>query len=458
MAKLTENRMVVQPWHSLQILNLSHNKVTHLDDSLQVLPVLRELNLSHNTIQLLEVQFLCLPSLQKLNLAHNAIKRIIDGKNVLETVTSLNLSHNRLHSLDGLSAFVSVTALNLNYNLVGSKKDLHRIMKLRQLNTLCLQGNPISSSQSSRLLLLAQFLHKSRDIQLDGEAISEREQSKITSYKNRYGDDPDEWPLVQSVIRQPDSSSHSNSSSGDAGADDESDPFAESRPRPLSDARGQRSNMMSNTDDSSDTSCPNMEISWQIHAPGDYRGSPISRLSRDRVEKPPPSSSSCRTSSLPSTTTGRDWGGCDGGLTSSVESSVVAQSLISPSLLASQLHQGKNMFPDETAEERYAIGSLSHSEFTASLSMRDEPLSALVRDEPDGQSENSEVTPAFWITAYCNWGQRSSLSLYHHASTHTTHHQRNSPSKTTGISLNDTSCTRSSPANRGQATTSIFNP
>ena len=59
---------------------------------------------------------------------------------VLETVTSLNLSHNRLHSLDGLSAFVSVTALNLNYNLVGSKKDLHRMMKLRQLNTLCLQG------------------------------------------------------------------------------------------------------------------------------------------------------------------------------------------------------------------------------------------------------------------------------------------------------------------------------
>ena len=59
---------------------------------------------------------------------------------VLETVTSLNLSHNRLCSLDGLTAFVSVASLNLNYNLVGSKKDLNRIMKLRNLKTLCLQG------------------------------------------------------------------------------------------------------------------------------------------------------------------------------------------------------------------------------------------------------------------------------------------------------------------------------
>ena len=36
------SRVVVQPWHSLRILVLSHNKITHLDDSLQILPVLTE--------------------------------------------------------------------------------------------------------------------------------------------------------------------------------------------------------------------------------------------------------------------------------------------------------------------------------------------------------------------------------------------------------------------------------
>ena len=62
---------------------------------------------------------------------------------VLETVTSLNLSHNRLHSLDGITAFVSLTALNLNYNIVGSQKNLNRIMKLRHLKTLHLQGDSL---------------------------------------------------------------------------------------------------------------------------------------------------------------------------------------------------------------------------------------------------------------------------------------------------------------------------
>ena len=39
---LFSNRVVVQPWHSLHTLTLSHNKITHLDDSLQILPALRE--------------------------------------------------------------------------------------------------------------------------------------------------------------------------------------------------------------------------------------------------------------------------------------------------------------------------------------------------------------------------------------------------------------------------------
>ena len=63
------------------------------------------------------------------------------------------------------------------------------------------------------------------------------------------------------------------------------------------------------------------------------------------------------------------------------------------------------MFLDENAEERYAIGSLSHSEYAHSLAMmkddrfsatdlmKDEVLAVSVRDEPDGQSETSEVTP-----------------------------------------------------------------
>ena len=41
-AKLIGSRVVVQPWHQLHALTLSHNLLTHLDDSLQVLPALKE--------------------------------------------------------------------------------------------------------------------------------------------------------------------------------------------------------------------------------------------------------------------------------------------------------------------------------------------------------------------------------------------------------------------------------
>ena len=41
-AKLIGSRVVVQPWHRLRTLVLSHNLLTHLDDSLQVLPALKE--------------------------------------------------------------------------------------------------------------------------------------------------------------------------------------------------------------------------------------------------------------------------------------------------------------------------------------------------------------------------------------------------------------------------------
>ena len=43
-AKMVGSRVVVQPWHKLHTLVLSHNLLTHLDDSLQVLPALKEVS------------------------------------------------------------------------------------------------------------------------------------------------------------------------------------------------------------------------------------------------------------------------------------------------------------------------------------------------------------------------------------------------------------------------------
>lgn len=70
-------RVVVQPWLRLTYLNISFNKLTQLDDSLQVLPVIKEVKLqpvgmfalSHSlSIPSLSLPFPLSPSLPPLSL------------------------------------------------------------------------------------------------------------------------------------------------------------------------------------------------------------------------------------------------------------------------------------------------------------------------------------------------------------------------------------------------------
>ena len=69
--------MVVQPWHCLTSLNLSHNSITHpLHSSLLLLHSLVRLDVSHNLLEVLDLTYLTLPSLRTLNASHNKIAEI----------------------------------------------------------------------------------------------------------------------------------------------------------------------------------------------------------------------------------------------------------------------------------------------------------------------------------------------------------------------------------------------
>ena len=115
-------------------------------------------------------------------------------------------------------------------------------------------------------------------------------QTKIHSYQDRYGNDPDNWPVIQSVITQPDSS-HSNSSSGDAddksdSSDDRYDSYFQSKPGSLPGSGGsfprvtgayvddhkmhkkrKKHRELSRDGVTNDniTNPNNMEVSWQVH-------------------------------------------------------------------------------------------------------------------------------------------------------------------------------------------------
>lgn len=88
---------------SLILVDLSHNRITHLPDpQLWASRVLRDVNLSHNRvgeITLTSNVKMCWPCISKLNFAHNKIKVIPKEIGLLDTLTSLDVSENNISVL-----------------------------------------------------------------------------------------------------------------------------------------------------------------------------------------------------------------------------------------------------------------------------------------------------------------------------------------------------------------------
>eukprot|EP00731_Ephydatia_muelleri_P006146 Em0003g394a len=200
-------KVMVHPWGSLQSLNLSHNSITYLDESLAPAAIPSRgvvvLCLDHNAIQVMDLKCLCLPSLETISIAHNAVERIVNDCLMLERVKQLDVSYNRLKSLEGMEAFVSVSTLNVSFNLLSLKADISRLAELNDLKSLVLAGNPITTSSSLRIILLGKMMNSRKlagmpPIALDEQYPTSKEEKKITSLKETYGSDPELWPQMKS--------------------------------------------------------------------------------------------------------------------------------------------------------------------------------------------------------------------------------------------------------------------
>ena len=109
-------------WTSLQVLNLSSNKVKYVEkytEDFSPLESLKILDLSWNSLQVLHSSvFLGLPSLQTLNLSHNQIHTVSEGAFVLPSLVKLDISHNHISEaqshLFGSSPHIEV--INFSYN------------------------------------------------------------------------------------------------------------------------------------------------------------------------------------------------------------------------------------------------------------------------------------------------------------------------------------------------------
>ena len=199
-ARLVQNKVVLHPWYFLERLDLSHNKIASISQSLHLMPSLQTLSLSHNCLSQLDLHLFSFISLKQVDVSHNAINLIYRSKAPLPSVTSLNISHNRLQNLDSTDCLPRLSHLDFSYNLVHSLQEIDKVIKLDQLTRFDFSNNPISSQKNARISIAAKFYVHNKPVILDGSEITEKEKYKIMANINKFGSNVQNWPSAVSHV------------------------------------------------------------------------------------------------------------------------------------------------------------------------------------------------------------------------------------------------------------------
>ncbi len=125
----------------LQHIELSHNKIKHIPDSINGLSKLKILNLACNQIE--TFPDLKLPQLESLHLSHNLIEQVPRSVEALSMLQSIDLSHNHLTEIaDTIGSLRQLAHLDLSYNQISELPDT--IGNLSSLRNLELSFNQLS--------------------------------------------------------------------------------------------------------------------------------------------------------------------------------------------------------------------------------------------------------------------------------------------------------------------------
>eukprot|EP00246_Nothoceros_aenigmaticus_P015733 TRINITY_DN675_c0_g1_i4.p1 TRINITY_DN675_c0_g1~~TRINITY_DN675_c0_g1_i4.p1 ORF type:complete len:254 (+),score=50.06 TRINITY_DN675_c0_g1_i4:128-889(+) len=150
-----------------------------MDESLQLLSAVEVLDLSRNCfaevanlqkcsrLRFLDLGFNHIANFSTLNLAHLRVRVLL-------------LRNNALVNVKGIEQLVSLGVLDLSYNLIASVSDVEALKPLSQLNTLSLQGNPITLMSNYRIGILG-VLADPRKVVLDGTSVTTKELWLFTS-------------------------------------------------------------------------------------------------------------------------------------------------------------------------------------------------------------------------------------------------------------------------------------
>lgn len=161
-------------WLELSKLVLTKSNIKHIDQSLLYCPQLEYLDLSSNKIENLDVSSFGKP-LRKLNtliIRSNNLESLSLSKNLLEFLKVLDVSHNQLTNTVGLEDAQVLENLDLSYNSLIDWRDVKRLRKLSQLNTLSLHHNSeLEKNKDYRSVVISYLNGKTKLYNLDGKSI-----------------------------------------------------------------------------------------------------------------------------------------------------------------------------------------------------------------------------------------------------------------------------------------------
>ncbi|XP_075431148.1 nischarin isoform X3 [Ascaphus truei] len=173
---------VVPKWKTLTTLDMSHNRISLIDDSVKLIPQIEFLDLSHNGISTVEnIQHLY--NLIHLDLSYNKLS-VLEGVHAkLGNIKTLHLAGNVLESLSGLCKLYSLVNLDLSNNKIKQLDEIKNIGNLPCLEKVILINNPLTIVPDYRTKVLAQFGARASEICLDNTSATEKELDTVEVLK-----------------------------------------------------------------------------------------------------------------------------------------------------------------------------------------------------------------------------------------------------------------------------------
>ncbi|XP_021099757.1 nischarin isoform X3 [Heterocephalus glaber] len=173
---------IIPTWQALTTLDLSHNKISEIDESVKLIPKIEFLDLSHNGVLVVD-NLQHLYNLVHLDLSYNKLSSLEGVHTKLGNIKTLNLAGNLLESLNGLHKLYSLVNLDLSNNRIEQMEEVRSIGSLPCVEHVSLLNNPLSIIPDYRTKVLAQFGERASEVCLDSTVTTEKELDTVEVLK-----------------------------------------------------------------------------------------------------------------------------------------------------------------------------------------------------------------------------------------------------------------------------------